>query len=204
MDSGLKRELEAKVYAGERLTRAEGIALLESDDLAWLGRLAHHRRSELHGERVLFRVGGEHGDEGQPVSYGDPGEPHRFVDDVLALRERQDRTGGVVAVVPQPHESVMPAQTLQAFAVARLLLDNVPHLQSRGASVGQSVAQLSLNFGADDLGVADPEEKDDLLHLIWDAGFRPIERDADFAIVEEHAEAVPFAERRSEPQRVWA
>lgn len=37
MDAGLKRELEAKVYAGERLTREDGIALYESDDLAWLG-----------------------------------------------------------------------------------------------------------------------------------------------------------------------
>ena len=40
MDAGLKRELEAKVYAGERLTREDGVALYESDDLAWLGRLA--------------------------------------------------------------------------------------------------------------------------------------------------------------------
>ena len=30
MDAGLKRELEAKVYAGERLTREDGIALYES------------------------------------------------------------------------------------------------------------------------------------------------------------------------------
>src|SRR3712207_8114739 len=31
MDAGLKRELEAKVYAGERLTREDGIALYDSD-----------------------------------------------------------------------------------------------------------------------------------------------------------------------------
>jgi aminodeoxyfutalosine synthase len=56
MDAGLKRELEAKVYAGERLTREDGIALYDSDDLAWLGRLAHHRRTELNGDRVMFNV----------------------------------------------------------------------------------------------------------------------------------------------------
>src|SRR5512138_563541 len=56
MDAGLKRDLEAKVYAGERLTREDGIALYESDDLAWLGRLAHHRRTELNGDRVMFNV----------------------------------------------------------------------------------------------------------------------------------------------------
>ena len=56
MDAGLKRELEAKVYAGERLTREDGIALYDSDDLAWLGRLAHHKRTEMNGDRVMFNV----------------------------------------------------------------------------------------------------------------------------------------------------
>src|SRR4051812_35391207 len=56
VDEGLKRELEAKVYAGERLTREDGEALYASDDLAWLGRLAHHRRTELNGDRVMFNV----------------------------------------------------------------------------------------------------------------------------------------------------
>src|SRR5919107_821261 len=56
MDAGLKRELEAKVYAGERLTREDGIALYDTDDLAWLGRLAHHKRTEINGDRVMFNV----------------------------------------------------------------------------------------------------------------------------------------------------
>ena len=56
MDAGLKRELEAKVNAGERLTREDGIALYESDDLAWLGKLAHHKRTEMNGQRVMFNV----------------------------------------------------------------------------------------------------------------------------------------------------
>jgi aminodeoxyfutalosine synthase len=56
MDAGLKRELEAKVTAGERLSREDGIALYASDDLAWLGRLAHGKRTELNGDRVMFNV----------------------------------------------------------------------------------------------------------------------------------------------------
>jgi len=55
-DPGWKREIEAKVYAGERLTRADGEGLYACDDLAWLGRLAHHRRTELNGDRVMFNV----------------------------------------------------------------------------------------------------------------------------------------------------
>ena len=56
MDAGLKRELEEKVYAGERLTREDGIALYASDDLAWLGGLAHHVRTQKNGDVVHFNV----------------------------------------------------------------------------------------------------------------------------------------------------
>src|SRR5215217_8274784 len=56
MDIGLKRELEQKVYAGERLTREDGVDLYASDDLSWLGGLAHHVRTEKNGDRVMFNV----------------------------------------------------------------------------------------------------------------------------------------------------
>jgi aminodeoxyfutalosine synthase len=56
MDAGLKRELEAKVYAGERLSREDGVALYETDDLAWLGGLAHHVRTRKNGDVVHFNV----------------------------------------------------------------------------------------------------------------------------------------------------
>ncbi len=56
MDVGLKRELEEKVRAGERLTREDGIALYESDDLAWLGGLAHEVRTRKNGDVVHFNV----------------------------------------------------------------------------------------------------------------------------------------------------
>jgi aminodeoxyfutalosine synthase len=56
MDAGLKRELEAKVYAGERLSREDGVALYETDDLAWLGGLAHHVRTQKNGDVVHFNV----------------------------------------------------------------------------------------------------------------------------------------------------
>jgi aminodeoxyfutalosine synthase len=56
MDVGQQRELEQKVYAGERLSYADGVALYSSDDLAWLGGLAHHVRTERNGDRVMFNV----------------------------------------------------------------------------------------------------------------------------------------------------
>ncbi|WP_422772788.1 aminofutalosine synthase MqnE [Plantactinospora sp. WMMC1484] len=56
MDAGRKRELEEKVYAGARLSRADGEALYTADDLVWLGRLAHRRRAGHGGDQVLFAV----------------------------------------------------------------------------------------------------------------------------------------------------
>jgi aminodeoxyfutalosine synthase len=56
MDVGQQRELEQKVYAGERLSYADGVALYSSDDLAWLGGLAHHVRTQRNGDRVMFNV----------------------------------------------------------------------------------------------------------------------------------------------------
>jgi 2-iminoacetate synthase ThiH len=202
MDAGLKRELEAKVEAGERLSRADGIALYESDDLAWLGRLAHQKRTEKHADRVSFSVKPGSGRAEATISYGDRDDPGALIDELLTGRE------GIEVLILARREPAMPAETLKTFAVARLLVDDVPHLRCSFDTHGQSVAQLTLNFGADDLGApatADAETaRDDLLHLIWDAGFRPIERDDDHQVVEEHAAATSFAERRSEPQRVWA
>lgn len=56
MDAGLRKEIEDKVLAGERLSREDGIALYASDDLAWLGGLAHHVRTVKNGDAVHFNV----------------------------------------------------------------------------------------------------------------------------------------------------
>ncbi len=46
--------------------------------------------------------------------------------------------------------------------------------------------------------------REDLLDLIWDAGFRPVERNTRYATVREYDAPTPLAERRAEPQQVWA
>ncbi|MFB9414893.1 MULTISPECIES: aminofutalosine synthase MqnE [Dactylosporangium] len=56
MDTGLKRELEDKVFAGERLSREDGLALYACDDLAWLGGLAHYVRTRKNGDVVHFNI----------------------------------------------------------------------------------------------------------------------------------------------------
>jgi 2-iminoacetate synthase ThiH len=227
MDAGLKRELETKIYAGQRLSRDDGVALFESDDLAWLGRLAHFKRTEMNGDRVLFNVNPQLNLDQSKVDEADadlmavePGSPtvatilyghgeasSRRVDHIIALRELQDEKGQFEAfILLRPTTTVAPAESLKTFAVARLLFDNVPHVTCSLVTHGQPIAQLALNFGADDLDGTPPGDmqRGDVLNLIWDAGFRPIERTTAFEVVREYDAAPSLADRRSEPQQVWA
>ncbi len=50
------QEIDDKVKAGERLSRQDGEDLYATDDLAWLGELAHHKRTEMNGDVTLFNI----------------------------------------------------------------------------------------------------------------------------------------------------
>jgi cyclic dehypoxanthinyl futalosine synthase len=79
---------------------------------------------------------------------------------------------------------------LRLVAVARLFLDNVPHLQGSWLTTGKAAGQLTLHFGADDLGSVMLEEnvvssagarhrsnRLELISLIRSAGRVPAQRD---------------------------
>ncbi len=132
------------------------------------------------------------------------------VDHLLQLRALQDETRGFVTFIPlafQPWEAPamrLPETTgyedLKAIAVARLLLDNVPHIKSYWIMIGPRLAQVGLSFGADDIDGTVTEEKiahdagaptaqsmtvHELVRLIREAGRRPVERDTVFNVVRE-------------------
>ncbi|MGH9886468.1 MAG: CofH family radical SAM protein, partial [bacterium] len=132
------------------------------------------------------------------------------VDHLLQLRALQDETGGFVTFIPlafQPWEAPamkLPETTgfddLKAIAVARLMLDNFPHIKSYWIMIGPRLAQVGLSFGADDMDGTVTEEKiahdagaptaqsmtvHELCRLIREAGRRPIERDTVFNVVKE-------------------
>jgi aminodeoxyfutalosine synthase len=46
--------------------------------------------------------------------------------------------------------------------------------------------------------------REDLLNLIWDAGFQPVERNTRYEVVREYDAPATLAERRATPQDVWA
>jgi aminodeoxyfutalosine synthase len=137
--------------------------------------------------------------------YGHIEEARHKVDHLLRLRELQDRTHGFLAYIPlayQPGENPLgrnfdlhettAVQDLREIAVARLLLDNVDHIKAYWVMITPGLAQIALNYGANDLdGTVIAEEvahragaqtpqgltKKELERLIREAGFDPVERD---------------------------
>lgn len=120
------------------------------------------------------------------------------------LRELQAETGGFNCFIPLKyrHENnalsrigeVSIIEDLKNYAVSRLYLHNIPHLKAYWPMIGRTAAQLSLDFGVDDLdgtiddttkiySMAGAEEHPamstaELEHLIRSAGYIPQERDS--------------------------
>jgi aminodeoxyfutalosine synthase len=162
--------------------------------------------------------------------YGHIEEARHRVDHVLRLRELQDETGGFVVFIPLRFHNdnnrlshlpmAQPADVLRTFAVSRLLLDNVDHVKVFWVMHGLSTSQLALNYGADDMdgsvveykithdadhfGTPDKLTREDLLSLIRDAGFQPVERSTRYQVLREYDPPVPLSARRAEPQAIWA
>jgi aminodeoxyfutalosine synthase len=130
------------------------------------------------------------------------------VDHILRTRALQDETGGLQAFIPlafHPDNNQMrklpppPASdTLRVHAVARLLLDNVPHVKAFWIATGVEVAQMALWFGVDDLdgtvqeeriyhmaGAVTPEfmSTSAIRRLIRAAGREPVERDTLYNVI---------------------
>jgi aminodeoxyfutalosine synthase len=85
------------------------------------------------------------------------------------LRELQDRTNGFQAFIPlsfhsQNTEIKKSAYTtgfddLKTLAISRLMLDNFDHIKAYWVMLGEKIAQVSLNFGVDDLDGTVVEER---------------------------------------------
>ncbi len=150
------------------------------------------------------------------------------VDHLIRLREQQDASGGFLAFIPLAFHPAnteledLPATTgfddLKTLAIARLMLDNIPHIKAFWIMVGLKIAQISTAFGVDDIdgtvveerithmaGATTPEalSKSDLIGMIRESGHVPVERDTLYRIVATYAEeaeapawdAGPIAER---------
>jgi cyclic dehypoxanthinyl futalosine synthase len=91
---------------------------------------------------------------------------------------------------------------LRTLALARIVLDNVPNLQSSWVTMGHKVGQIALRFGANDYGSLMMEENvvsaagttyrttlAEIDRLIRDAGYEPRRRRQDYSILPQPAAA---------------
>ena len=127
------------------------------------------------------------------------------------LRAAQDETHGFTAFIAwpfqKPHtnlERKVPESSgafdyLKTIAVARLYLDNFPHVQSSWVTQGPKIGQMSLEFGCDDMGGTMMEENvvsaagttycippDAMDALILDAGYEPRRRTTQYQLLPSH------------------
>ncbi len=123
------------------------------------------------------------------------------------VRDLQARTGGFTAFITWPLQpentpsmSHMPKTDavtyLRTVAISRIVLDNVPNLQSSWVTMGMKVGQLALHYGCNDFGSLMIEENvvsaantthrttvNELDRLIRDAGFTPARRRQDYSLI---------------------
>jgi len=135
--------------------------------------------------------------------YGHIEKPEHRLDHMLRLRELQDITGGFQTFIPlafHPENNTLGANIpkpsgmmdLRMMAIARLMLDNFPHIKAYWQMLGVKIAQVAQSYGADDIdgtvvhetiyhaaGSDSPQELGvaDLRRLIEEAGREPVERD---------------------------
>ncbi|MFZ4771115.1 MAG: CofH family radical SAM protein [Ferruginibacter sp.] len=135
--------------------------------------------------------------------YGHIEKPEHLVDHMRKLRDLQDKTKGFNTFIPlkfRNHDNDMShvaestiTEDMRLFAIARIYLDNFPHLKAYWPMLGRQNAQLSLSFGVNDIdgtiddttkiySMAGSEEQtpsmstEELVMLIKQVKRQPIER----------------------------
>lgn len=161
----------------------------------WLDVMRHAHRAGLRTTATMM--------------YGTVETDEERLEHMLRLRALQDETGGFTAFIAwsfQPdHTELGTAHQiieasgidyLRTLAMARLVLDNFDNLQSSWVTQGGKVGQLSLAFGANDMGSVMIEEnvvraagasycmdEVEIVRNVEDAGFIPKRRNMHYEIL---------------------
>lgn len=145
--------------------------------------------------------------------YGHYEKAEHRIDHMDRLRKLQDKTGGFNTFIPLkfrngnnqmsdvPEVSVI--DDLKMYAVSRIFLDNFEHIKAYWPMIGRNTAQMSLNFGVNDIdgtiddstkiySMAGAEEQSpnlstrELCKLIEDVGRHPIERGTLYDVINDY------------------
>jgi cyclic dehypoxanthinyl futalosine synthase len=157
----------------------------------WLDVMRHAHRAGLRTTATMM--------------YGTVERLDERVEHLMRVRDLQDETGGFTAFIAwsfQPSHTerggteATGVEYLRTLALARLVLDNVDNLQASWVTQGGKVGQLSLSFGANDMGSVMIEENvvraagatfcmDELeiVRNIENAGFTPRRRNMHYELL---------------------
>jgi len=173
----------------------ERVAKKKAQTEEWLGvQEEAHRQGMKTSVTMMYGLGESNADR---------------VEHLFRVRELQARTGGFTAFICWPlqpegtpemsHYRKTDAVTyLRTLALARVVLPNVPNLQSSWVTMGHKVGQIALRFGANDYGSLMMEENvvsaagttyrttlAEIDRIIRDAGYEPRRRRQDYSMIEE-------------------
>jgi len=157
--------------------------------------------------------------------YGHIENYYHRIDHMRRLRELQDKTGGFNTFIPLKFrnkdndmsyvsESSI-VEDMKMYAVARIYLDNFPHLKAYWPMLGRQNAQLTLSFGVNDIdgtiddttkiySMAGSEEKnpamstEELVNLIKQVKRIPVERDTLYNVIKDYSD-VDFIKKEVDP-----
>lgn len=164
-------------------------------------------------EEYLAVHGAWHGMGGRSTCtmlYGHVESLEDRVDHLRQLREQQDRSGGFTGFIPlpfQPENNEIPVTSsptgydqLRTIAVSRIYLDNFDHITAYWVGMGLKLAQVALNYGADDLhgtiveehifhmaGAASPQAhtEQEMVKAIRETGRIPVQRNTFYEPIRE-------------------
>jgi cyclic dehypoxanthinyl futalosine synthase len=157
----------------------------------WLDVMRHAHRAGLRTTATMM--------------YGTVETDEERIEHLVRLRELQDETGGFTAFIAwsyQPDHTELAGSEatgldyLRTLATARIVLDNFDNLQASWVTQGGKVGQLSLAYGANDMGSVMIEEnvvraagasycmdEVEIVRNIEDAGFAPKRRNMHYEIL---------------------
>jgi cyclic dehypoxanthinyl futalosine synthase len=153
------------------------------------------------------------------MMYGSVETPEERIEHMMRLRTLQDETHGFTAFITwsyQPDHTELAGveltgvEYLRTLALARIVLDNFDNLQASWVTQGGKVGQLSLAFGANDMGSVMIEEnvvraagasfcmdEVEIVRNVENAGFTPMRRTMHYELVGE-----PVFRERAVPRRL--
>lgn len=189
-----------ELHALERLAGSDDklFALLGTLRRAGLGAVSEACLDDLTSPRAALEAVRESGLRLVRLTVARPLEAEALIDQLLAIRDLQADTGVIESLAPLARGNSGDAPTtgyddMRTVVWARLLVDNVAHLQVDWQRSGPKLAQAALLFGADDIDNVPAHDAEDLgprraaveevLRNIRAASLSPVERDGLFEVL---------------------